>query len=85
MAITKKLSFPMGNLVWGKNVEVNAGLAKPEEETTRPTTINKVITQAPQLPSGVLPVEKTIITHEDEKIVLILFLTDGFTKWFTFR
>ena len=28
----------------GKNVEVNAGLAKPEEETTKPTTIHKVIT-----------------------------------------
>ena len=61
----------------GKNGEVNAGLAKPEEETRqKPTTIHKVVTQAPQLPA---PVEKTIITHEDEKIALILFLTGGFT------
>ena len=67
----------MTNLVWG-NVDVNASLAKPEEETTKtdsqkPTTVHKVITQ------------KSIITHENEKIALILFLTGGFTKWFTFR
>ena len=67
-----------------KNVEVNASFTKPEEGTTKLTTIHKVITQAPQLPSGASPVEKTIITHEDEKIALILFLTGGFTTWFTF-
>ena len=67
-----------------KNVEVNASLAKQEEETTKqkPTTIHKVIMQAPQPPT---PVEKTIIIHEDEKIALILFLTGGFTVWYIFR
>ena len=32
--------------------------------------------KAPQLPA---PVEKAIITHEDEKIALILLLAGGFT------
>ena len=76
----------------GKNVEVNAGLAKPEEEALGPRwrsptrwyaettkkdlqklTIHKVVTQKP------------IITHEEERAALILFLTGGFTTWFTFR
>ena len=72
----------MRNLVWG-NVEVNPSFTKPEEKTTKqkPTTIHKVVMQAPQL---LAPVEKTIITHEDEKIALILFLTAGFTTWYTF-
>ena len=74
------------NFILGKNVEVNAGLAKPEEEalgphymeTTKkdlqkPATIHKLITQKP------------IITHEEERAALILFLTGGFTIWFMFR
>ena len=35
------------------------------------TTIHKVVTKALQLPA---PAEKAIITHEDEKIAVILFL-----------
>ena len=56
----------------GKNVEVNAGLAKPEKVKagfTKPekeTTIHKVVTQKP------------IITHKEERAALILFLTGGF-------
>ena len=76
----------------GKNVEVNAGLANPEEEalaspclvvgphsaeTTKKDlqklTIHKVVTQNP------------IITHEEERATLILFLTGGFTILFMFR
>ena len=29
--------------------------------------------------------EKPIITHEEERAALILFLTGGFTKWFMFQ
>ena len=72
-----KILVSDGKFSLGKNDKVNASLAKPEEETTKPITIHKVITQAPQA-------EKTIITHEDKKIALIYFLT-GFTRWFTFR
>ena len=67
----------------GKNDEVNAGLAKPEDKTTKkdsqkPTTIHKVVMKAPQ-------VEKPIITHKEERATLILFLTGGFTILFMFR
>ena len=69
----------------GTNENVNAGLAKPEEETTKdsqkPTTIHKVVTKAPQPPT----VEKTIITHEEERAALVLFLTGGFTIWVMFH
>ena len=68
-----------GKFILGKNDEVNAGLAKSEEETTtkqKTTTIHKVVTRAPQLPA---PAEKAIITHEDEKIAFILLLAGAFT------
>ena len=61
----------------GKNEKVNAGLAKSEEETMtkKMTTIHKVVTKAPLPPA---PAEKAIITHEDEKIPVILLLAGGF-------
>ena len=43
-------------------------------------TIIKV-TNAPQLPA---PAEKAIITHEDEKIAVILLLAGGFMVWYMF-
>ena len=60
-----------------KSVEVNAGLAKPEEKTTtkdsqKLTIVHKVVRQKP------------IITHEEERPALILFLTGGFTIWYMF-
>ena len=68
----------------GENDEVNAGSAKSEEETTtkQMTTVHKVVAKAPQPPA---PAEKAIITHEDEKIAVILLLAGGFTVWYTFR
>ena len=68
----------------GENDEVNVGSAKSEEETTRKqtTTIHKVVTKAPQPPA---PAEKAIITHEDERIAVILLLAGGFTVWYMFR
>ena len=73
-----KILVSDGNFSLGKNDEVNAGLAKPEEKTTtkdshKPTTIHKVVTQKP------------ISTHEEERAALILFLTGGFTILFMFR
>ena len=61
------------NFSLGKNEKVNAGLAKSEEETTtkqKTTTIQKVVTKAPQA-------EKPIITHEEKRTALILFLLFG--------
>ena len=68
----------------GKHDEVNASLAKSEEETMTKqiTTIHKIVTKAPQSSA---PVEKAIITHEDEKIAVILLLAGGFTVWYMFR
>ena len=79
-----KILVSDGNFSLGKNDEVNAGLAKSEEETTtkQTTTIHKVVTKAPQPPA---PAEKAIITHEDEKITFILLLAGGFTVWYMFR
>ena len=72
------------NFSLGKNEKVNAGLAKSEEETMtkQMTTIHKVVTKPPQPPA---PVEKAIITHEDEKIAFILLLAGGCTVWYMFR
>ena len=74
-----KILVSDGKFSLGKNGKVNAGLAnalKPEDGTTtkqKPITIHKVITQKP------------IITHEEERVALILFLTGGFTISFMFR
>ena len=73
-----------GKFSLGKNDEVNAGLAKSEEETTtkqKTTTIHKVVMKAPQPPA---PAEKAIITHEDEKIAFILLIAGGFMVWYMF-
>ena len=79
-----KILISDGKFSLGKNDEVNASLAKSGEETTtkQTTTIHKVVMKAPQLPA---PVEKAIITHQDEKIAVILLLAGGFTVWYMFR
>ena len=78
-----KIFVSVGNFSLGKNDEFNAALAESEEETMtkQTTTIHKVVMKAPQLPA---PVEKAIITHEDEKIAFILLLAGGFTVWYMF-
>ena len=73
-----KILISDDKFILGKNDKVNAGFTKLEEETTEKdsqklTTIHKVVTQ------------KLIITHEEERAALILFLTGGFTIWFMFR
>ena len=79
-----KILVSDGNFSLGKNEKVNAGLAKSEEETMtkQTTTIHKVVTKALQPPA---PAEKAIITHEDEKIAVILLLAGGFMVWYMFR
>ena len=79
-----KILVSDGKFNLGKNDGVNAGLAKSEEETTtkqKKTTIHKVVMKAQKLP---VPVEKAIITHEDEKIAFILLLAGGYMRWHTF-
>ena len=77
------ICYPNEKFSLRKNVEVNAGLAKPEDKTTKkgsqkPTTVHKVVTKAPQA-------EKPIVTHEEERAALILYLTGGFTILFVFQ
>ena len=82
-----KILVSDGKFSLGKNDEVNAGLAKSEEETTtkqKATTIHKVVMKTPQPLSRAQPVEKPIITHEEERAALILFITGGFTIWLIF-
>ena len=73
-----KILIPDEKFSLRKNEKVNAGFTKQEKETTtkkdlqKPTTIHKVVTQKP------------VITHEEERAALILFLTGGFTIWFMF-
>ena len=78
-----KILVSNGIFSLGKNEKVNASLAKSEEETMtkQTTTIHKVVTKALQ-PSA--PAEKAIITHEVEKIAVILLLAGGFTVWYMF-
>ena len=80
-----KILVSNGKFSLGKNDEVNAGFTKPEMETTtkdsqKSTTVHKVVTQV----WSTLQAEKPIITHEEERAALILFLTDSFTIWFMF-
>ena len=79
-----KILVSDGKFSLRKNEKVNAGLAKSEEETItkQMTTIHKVVTKAPQPPA---PVEKAIITHEDEKIAVILLIAGGFVVWYMFQ
>ena len=64
-----------------KNGKVNS--LKPEEETTRKDS--KVVQKPATIHSSNVVTQKPIITHEDEKIALILFLTGGLTICFMFR
>ena len=69
-----KILVSNGNFSLGKSDEVNPGFTKPEGKTT--TKCRNAETQVMQKP---------IITHEEERAALILFLTGGFTILFMFR
>ena len=70
----------MKNLIWGKNDEVNLTVPAIKSHNTssiEPTTITHApaISQKNQKP----------ITHNEEKIALVLALEGGFAIWNTFR
>ena len=70
----------------GKNIEVNAlELTKKTMHTFFPKVSHKdskVVAQLTATPTSLA--QKQIITHEEEKIALVLFLAGGFTIWFIF-
>ena len=74
----------MANLVWGKNEKVNALEPATMESHKNSTTIEIRKNSAHSATTQGLA-QKPTITHKEEKIALILFLTGGFTIWFMFR
>ena len=72
MDTATKIIISNGKFSLGKNENVNASFTKPEEETT--TKDSQKLTT----------IHEPIINHEEERTALILFLTGGFTIWFTF-
>ena len=77
---TTKFSFPMKNLVWGKNDEVNAPAMK---STQTATNSNDVLSHAPAISHK--RQTTTHIGHNDEKIALLPALASGFAIWNMFR
>ena len=84
-----KILVSDGKFSLGKNVEVNAPRAQPPQapgpamkyskiNSLEPITIESHSTTAQGLAHA------PTISHEEEKIALILFLTGGFTIWFLF-
>ena len=73
----------MENLVWGKNDEVNAPLMKSHKYSKtnylEPTTIESHSTTTQGLAHA------PVLSHEDEKIALVLSLAGIFMTWFMFR
>ena len=95
-----KFSFPLVTLVWGKKDEVNLMTPAIKNHKTNsletPTIKNHKTNplETPTMKSTQTVVnsertadleQKTIISHEDEKVALVLSLTGIFTIWFIFR
>ena len=78
-----KILVPDGKLSLGKNNEVNA----LEPVTSTPKISHKSVTVTHKNSNVVFKnlAQKPTITHEDEKIALILFLTGDLTIWFMCR
>ena len=83
-----KILVSNGNFILGKNEKVNS----LETPTIKNHKTNSLETPAMKSTQTVVNSErtadleqKTIISHEDEKVALVLSLTGIFTKWFIFR
>ena len=76
-----KILVSDGNFSLGKNDEVN--LTAPVMISTQTATnSNDVLSHAPNISHNKEP---HTITHNDEKIALVLALAGGFAKWNTFQ
>ena len=65
--------FSLGKTKRLMPASLNQKRSQQKIDLQKMTTIHKVVAQKPT------------ITHEEEKIALVLFLTGGFTTWFMFR
>ena len=93
-----KILVSNGNFILGKNEKVNS-LETPaiknhktnslETPTIKSHKTNPLETLAMKITQTVVnserTAEKTIISHEDEKVALVLSLTGIFMIWFIFR
>ena len=76
-----KILVSDGKFILGKNDEVNIGSANSLE-----TPANKSHKDLAQTSATHRDLEqKAIISHEDEKVALVLSLTGIFMTWFIFR
>ena len=75
-----KILVSDGKFSLGKNVEVNAPTMKSHAQTV--ANSNDVLAHAPTITHNQEP---QTITHNDEKIALVLFLASGFAIWNMFR
>ena len=78
-----KILVSDGKFSLGKNDKVNPLVSEPVISRVMPkVTDHKVVAQTTHAHELA---KKPTITHEEEKIALVLFLTGGFTMWFMFR
>ena len=79
-----KILVSDGKFKLGKNDKVNASVSEPIifKGAMPKIKSHKVVAQPTHDHESA---QKPTITHEEEKIALILFLTGGFAMWFMFR
>ena len=86
----------MGNLVWGKNDEVNSleipAIKNHKTNSLETPAIKNHKTNSLETPAiethsntGQGLTHAPTISHEDEKAAFILFITGDFAVWFLFR
>ena len=73
-----KILISDGKFSLGKNVEVNS----PTMKSTQTADSHYVLAHAPTITHNKEP---QTVTHNDEKIALVLFLASGFAIWNMFR
>ena len=80
-----KILISSGNFILGKNEKVNS-LESPTIKSHKTNSLETPAMKSAQTAvNSERTAEKTIISHEDEKVALVLSLTGIFTIWFIFR
>ena len=69
----------------GKNVEVNAPAMRSHKVTQTAANSNDVLSHAPNISHNQEPPGPHTITHNNEKIALVLALASGFAIWNMFQ
>ena len=83
-----KILVSDGKFILGKNEKVNALVLKPVISMPKVKSIFSHKTVAQQTHAHELSLthtQKPTITHEDEKVALVLSLAGGFAIWYAFR